>query len=110
AMTGVGNAVEARLPRLLPATGQPAELAEHLRVHGPTPYRGGPPLLINTIQAPGLTGRGGASFPAHRKLTAVASQRGESVVVGNGAEGEPGSDKDKALLWYHSHLVLDRLA
>jgi NADH:ubiquinone oxidoreductase subunit F (NADH-binding) len=97
------------LPRLLPATGQPMELAEHLRVHGRTPYRGGPKMLIHTIESAGLTGRGGAAFPTHRKLTAVASQKGNPVVVGNGAEGEPASDKDKRLLWFSPHLVLDGL-
>jgi NADH:ubiquinone oxidoreductase subunit F (NADH-binding) len=104
-----GNAGAARLPRLLPATGQPMELAAHLRVHGPTPYRGGRRMLIDTIESAGLTGRGGAAFPTHRKLTAVAGQRGDPVVVGNGAEGEPASDKDKRLLWSSPHLVLDGL-
>jgi NADH:ubiquinone oxidoreductase subunit F (NADH-binding) len=97
------------LPRLLPATGQPMELAEHLAMHGRTPYRGGPGLLIHSIEAAGLTGRGGAAFPTHRKLTAVAGQKGAPVVVGNGAEGEPASDKDKRLLWFSPHLVLDGL-
>jgi NADH:ubiquinone oxidoreductase subunit F (NADH-binding) len=97
------------LPRLLPATGQPMNLAAHLQVHGPTPYRGGPGMLIHTIESAGLTGRGGAAFPTHRKLTAVADQKGVPVVVGNGAEGEPASDKDKALLWSSPHLVLDGL-
>jgi NADH:ubiquinone oxidoreductase subunit F (NADH-binding) len=103
------NAGAARLPRLLPATGQPMELGEHLRVHGPTPYRGGRRMLIDSIESAGLTGRGGAAFPTHRKLTAVAAQRGDAVVVGNGAEGEPASDKDKWLLWSSPHLVLDGL-
>ena len=108
----LGNVADARLPRLprlLPATGHPAELAEYLRMHGPTPYRGGPRMLIHTIEAAGLTGRGGAAFPTHRKLTAVATQKGKAVVVGNGAEGEPASDKDKTLLWSSPHLVLDGL-
>jgi len=97
------------LPRLLPADGQPMNLAAHLRVHGQMHYRGGPRMLIHTIESAGLTGRGGAAFPTHRKLTAVADQKGAPVVVGNGAEGEPASDKDKTLLWSSPHLVLDGL-
>ena len=97
------------LPRLLPANGQPMDLSAHLKVHGRTPYRGGPRMLIHTIESAGLTGRGGAAFPTHRKLTAVADQKGVPVVVGNGAEGEPASDKDKRLLWSSPHLVLDGL-
>lgn len=104
-----GSPLPTRLPRLLPADGQPMDLATHLRVHGPTHYRGGPRMLIHTIESAGLTGRGGAAFPTHRKLTAVADQRGVPVVVGNGAEGEPASDKDKTLLWSCPHLVLDGL-
>jgi len=85
------------------------ELTQYLQSHGPTPYRGGPRTLIDTIESAGLTGRGGAAFPTHRKLTAVASQQGTPIVVGNGAEGEPASNKDKRLLWSSPHLVLDGL-
>ena len=94
------------LPRLLP----PAGLAEHLRRHGPVPYRGGTGALIGDVRAAGLTGRGGAAFPVHRKLEAVATARpGRAIVVGNGAEGEPASHKDEALLFAAPHLVLDGL-
>jgi NADH:ubiquinone oxidoreductase subunit F (NADH-binding) len=109
------------LARLLPPSGQPgggrpgggrpgSGLSAHLDRFGPLPYRGGPGLLIPEIAAAGLTGRGGAGFPVHRKLAAVAGHRaGRAIVAGNGAEGEPASDKDKTLLREAPHLVLDGL-
>jgi NADH:ubiquinone oxidoreductase subunit F (NADH-binding) len=104
-----GGSVKAGLPRLLPAGGPPTDLSAHLHLHGAPPYHGPPLNLIEAVESSGLTGRGGAAFPTHRKLTAVAGQQGVPVVVGNGAEGEPASNKDKRLLWSSPHLVLDGL-
>jgi len=60
--------------RLLPPPGQPIiDLAEHIARYGPLPYRGGRGFLIDDVAEAGLTGRGGAAFPLHRKLTAVAA-------------------------------------
>jgi NADH:ubiquinone oxidoreductase subunit F (NADH-binding)/DMSO/TMAO reductase YedYZ heme-binding membrane subunit len=127
---GVASSTVARQPgpaRLLPAGGPDAgpgtghdglganpavDLDSHLDRLGPVPYRGGPGLLIGEIRAAGLTGRGGVAFPACRKMEAVAARSGcgdGAVVVGNGAEGEPASDKDKTLLRVAPHLVLDGL-
>jgi NADH:ubiquinone oxidoreductase subunit F (NADH-binding) len=78
-----------------------------LRRHGQVPYRGRPGQLIEDVRAAGLTGKGGAAFPVHRKLSAVLAAQGRPVVVANGAEGEPASAKDKALLLLNPHLVLD---
>ncbi|MGO9079122.1 MAG: NADH-ubiquinone oxidoreductase-F iron-sulfur binding region domain-containing protein [Streptosporangiaceae bacterium] len=97
------------LPRLLPAGPPAADLAGHQARFGALPYRGRPGLLIPAIEASGLTGRGGAAFPVHRKMTAVLGARRPPVVVGNGAEGEPVSGKDRCLLWQSPHLVLDGL-
>src|SRR5260221_6393905 len=84
---------------LLPRPGQPgSDLAAHLGRHGPVPYRGWSAGLIPEVRAAGLTGRGGAAFPVHRKLEAVAAASGRAVVVGNAADGEPASHKDEALL------------
>jgi NADH:ubiquinone oxidoreductase subunit F (NADH-binding) len=96
-------AVPASLPRLLAQLGRPL-LADHLDHWGRLP-RGGP-LLIDEILRSGLVGRGGASFPTGRKWAAVASRK-RVAVVANGTEGEPASSKDKTLLTYAPHLVLD---
>lgn len=63
--------------------------------------------LIAAVDAAGLRGRGGAAFPLARKLSAVAGQPGEHVLVVNGEEGEPASVKDRWLLRTRPHLVLD---
>lgn len=101
-----------QLPRLLPDGGcaGPAGLPGHLARYGPLPPlrrdRRWREALIAEVGEAGLTGRGGAAFPAARKLAAVAAGR-SAVVVGNGTEGEPASAKDKVLLARSPHLVLD---
>jgi NADH:ubiquinone oxidoreductase subunit F (NADH-binding) len=96
--------------RLLPAA--PEDLRAHLARYGPAPYRNQPGALIADVEASGLTGRGGAAFPVHRKLAAVARagvRQGRAVVVANGAESEPASRKDELLLQLAPNLVLDGL-
>lgn len=97
-------------PRLLAPGGAPADLTTHEQRYGPLSY-GDPAALLRTVAASGLTGRGGAAFPVHRKLAAVAEagrRTGRApAVVANGAEGEPASRKDKTLLALSPHLVLD---
>lgn len=87
----------------------PASLRTHVGRYGPlpAPASGGPQSLIAAVTEAGLTGRGGGGFPAGTKLRAVADQRGTAVVVANGMEGEPASQKDEALLAKAPHLVLD---
>jgi len=87
--------------------GGPATLREHLQRYGPLPQPGRNRALIDAVTAAGLTGRGGAGFPTGIKMRAVASRRGPAVVVANGMESEPASEKDKALLARAPHLVLD---
>jgi NADH:ubiquinone oxidoreductase subunit F (NADH-binding) len=93
--------------RLLSSTGVET-LEEHLAVHGRPPAPNGP-QVIGMLRDAGLTGRGGAAFPAWRKLTAVVDSGRPAVVIANGAEGEPASGKDGALLTFRPHLVLDGL-
>src|ERR1700730_2571862 len=50
---------------------------------------------MDSVQASGLRGRGGGWFPAGRKWQAVRVEGGAPLVIGNGAEGEPGSVKDR---------------
>ena len=104
------------LPRLIPPDG-PLPLADHIARYGPVPFRATD--LITEVERSGLTGRGGASFPAGRKMRTVAEAGrkaglrrgpGGTVVVANGAESEPASGKDQLLLARAPHLVLDGIA
>jgi NADH:ubiquinone oxidoreductase subunit F (NADH-binding) len=98
------------VPRLLAGLSyyHPTDLAEHERIYGPLPVVAR--RFIDVVDASGLTGRGGAGFPAGRKMRSVAAGRGGKVVVANGCEGEPASSKDRLLLTRLPHLVLDGLA
>ncbi len=69
-----------------------------------------PERLIDEVDRSGLRGRGGAAFPAARKMRAVADRRGPRVVVANGTEGEPASAKDRLLLNEAPHLIFDGAA
>jgi len=53
--------------------------------------------IINKISLAGLVGRGGASFPTAQKWTAVKNalkSKKLGYIIVNGAEGEPGVNKD----------------
>lgn len=69
-----------------------------------------PDAIIDEIETSGLGGRGGAGFPAGRKWRTVAAMDSPvypSTVVVNGAEGEPGSFKDRAILRANPYHVLE---
>ena len=97
--------------RLLPP--EPLSHEAHRAIYGDLSYLDGQQIIV-AAELSGLSGQGGAAFPAHRKMTAVreAARRAgrRAVVVANGSEGEPASAKDKALLWLAPHLVLDGVA
>jgi NADH:ubiquinone oxidoreductase subunit F (NADH-binding) len=95
----------ATAPRLLAGL-RPGAMsrADHLALHGPLPDR---PDLIARLDASGLRGMGGASFPTATKWRAVEGRRGPKTVVVNATEGEPASRKDKVLSARAPHLVMD---
>lgn len=82
----------------------PEGFAEHVARLGPLPHAGRD--LTEVVVRSGLTGRGGAGFPAGLKWRAAAA-RHPQVLVANGAEGEPHSKKDRLLMSTRPHLVLD---
>ena len=66
--------------------------------------------VLDEVEASGLRGRGGAGFPTGVKWRTVAGNASPDlpgIVVVNGAEGEPGSFKDRAILRANPHAVLE---
>lgn len=91
---------------------QPQSLAAHRRRFGPRPRCASPAAasgLIDRLAEAALCGRGGAHFPTAVKWRTARSSDATQTVAANGAEGEPLSRKDTALLELRPHLVLDGL-
>lgn len=91
-----------------PLTGEPEHFDAHLARLGALPRDADLRELIPSLEASGVLGRGGAGFPVGRKWRALAERKsGRAMVVVNGAEGEPGSAKDRILMAHRPHLVVD---
>ncbi len=72
----------------------------------------GPDAVVESIASSGLRGRGGAGFPAGRKWDSVRAggpETGDRYVVANGAEGEPGTFKDRMLMRRNPYQVIEGL-
>ncbi len=67
-----------------------------------------PQEIIDEVKKSGLKGRGGAAFPTGKKWDYVPKDHpGPKYVVDNADEGEPGTFKDRELLFKAPHLVLE---
>ncbi len=67
-----------------------------------------PDQVIEEVKASGLRGRGGAGFPAGLKWSFVPrhSPKPKYIVV-NADEGEPGTCKDRVLMEYDPHQLIE---
>src|SRR5437667_11922079 len=64
--------------------------------------------ILNEVTSSGLRGRGGAGFPVGRKWSVARETPNQPrYVVCNAGEDEPGSFKDRTLIEYRPHLVLE---
>jgi len=73
----------------------------------------GPDAVLAALKTSGLRGRGGAGFPVGRKWASIRAGRadvGPRFVVANGAEGEPGTFKDRPLMRRNPYLVIEGLS
>ncbi len=67
-----------------------------------------PQALVQLVGDSQLAGRGGAGFPTAQKWRAVAQAPGSTkAIVCNADEGEPGCFKDRVLLDYDPHAVIE---
>ena len=67
-----------------------------------------PEQVINEVKASALRGRGGAGFPTGLKWSFMPKQyTGMKYMVCNSDEGEPGTFKDRDLLRYNPHIVIE---
>jgi NADH:ubiquinone oxidoreductase subunit F (NADH-binding) len=69
-----------------------------------------PAALIDTIRLAGLRGRGGAGFPTAIKWQTTVDNASEELpptVVINGAEGEPGTFKDRSIVRADPYVVIE---
>ena len=71
----------------------------------------GRPGVLRVLADSGLRGRGGAGFPTSVKWNLAASAQAEQkYVVCNADEGEPGTFKDRVLLFEYADAVFEGMA
>ncbi|HRK38653.1 MAG TPA: NADH-quinone oxidoreductase subunit NuoF [Burkholderiaceae bacterium] len=67
--------------------------------------------VIAMVKESGLRGRGGAGFPTGLKWSFMPRQfPGQKYLVCNSDEGEPGTCKDRDILLYNPHIVIEGMA
>ena len=67
--------------------------------------------VIATVKGSALRGRGGAGFPTGLKWSFMPRQfPGQKYLVCNSDEGEPGTCKDRDILMYNPHIVIEGMA
>ncbi len=70
-----------------------------------------PDQVIAEVKLSGLRGRGGAGFPTGLKWSFMPRQyNGQKYLVCNSDEGEPGTCKDRDILMYNPHAVIEGMA
>ena len=69
-----------------------------------------PEDIINELKTSALRGRGGAGFPTGLKWSFMLSARDKDIqkyIVCNSDEGEPGTCKDRDILRYNPHALIE---
>ena len=66
-----------------------------------------PEAVVAELKKSGLRGRGGAGFPTGLKWSFMPKAPGTKYLVCNSDEGEPGTFKDRDILRYNPHSVIE---
>ncbi|MFO7580352.1 MAG: NADH-quinone oxidoreductase subunit F, partial [Nitrosomonas halophila] len=67
-----------------------------------------PEEVIEEVKKSALRGRGGAGFPTGLKWSFMPRQyEGEKYLVCNSDEGEPGTFKDRDIMRYNPHILIE---
>lgn len=70
-----------------------------------------PENIIAEVKASALRGRGGAGFPTGLKWSFISpSVPGQKYILCNSDEGEPGTCKDRDILRYNPHQLIEGMA
>ncbi len=70
-----------------------------------------PDQVVAEVKKSALRGRGGAGFPTGLKWSFMPRQfPGQKYLVCNSDEGEPGTFKDRDILRYNPHIVIEGMA
>ena len=69
-----------------------------------------PADIIDMVKASGLRGRGGAGFPTGLKWSFMPKGDMQKYILCNSDESEPGTAKDRDILRYNPHAVIEGMA
>ena len=66
-----------------------------------------PEDIVAEVKASNLRGRGGAGFPTGMKWGFLPADRAETHIVCNADESEPGTCKDRLLIYWDPHMLIE---
>ena len=72
--------------------------------------RPSPESVVERIKASGLRGRGGAGFPSGLKWSFMPKTKDVKYIVCNSDESEPGTCKDRDILRFNPHALVEGMA
>ncbi|GAA0705022.1 NADH-quinone oxidoreductase subunit NuoF [Dokdonella soli] len=95
---------------------QPWTLDNYLKVDGYKAWKKilaekpDPATIIDELKKSGLRGRGGAGFPTGLKWSFMPKSTMQKYILCNSDESEPGTCKDRDILRFNPHAVVEGLA